>query len=102
VHGVGVGVGVGVSVGLGGGPDCAQYLPPLFPSAGNETPPPQTIISSPVHTAVWPPRPAGALTTLVVTQLSVPGLYLPPVLNRVPPLPLPPQMIISLPVQTAL
>ena len=42
VHGVGVGVGVdvavgvgdavgvGLGVGLGGGPDCAQYLPPVF------------------------------------------------------------------------
>jgi hypothetical protein len=35
-HGVGVGVGVGVAVGVGLGvgvelgPDCAQYLPPLF------------------------------------------------------------------------
>jgi hypothetical protein len=64
VHGVAVGVGVGeavgvdvgdglavaVGVGVGGGPDCAQYLPPVF----KEIPlyPPQTIISLPVHTAV--------------------------------------------------
>jgi hypothetical protein len=60
------------------------------------------IISSPVHSAVCPPRPVGALTTLVAIQLSVPGLYLPPVLNRVPPLALPPQMTISLPVQIEL
>ena len=27
---VGVGVAVAVGVGVGGGPDCAQYLPPVF------------------------------------------------------------------------
>jgi hypothetical protein len=52
--GVGVAVGVGdaVAVGDGGGPVCAQYLPPLLPFSGYRTPPPQTIISSLVHTAV--------------------------------------------------
>ena len=38
---------------------------------------PQTIISLPVHTAVWPPRASGALVVLVAVQLSVLGLYLP-------------------------
>jgi hypothetical protein len=40
-----------VGVGVGVGPDCAQYLPPVF----NQLPqpnPPHTIISLPVHTAV--------------------------------------------------
>ncbi len=46
VHAVGVGVGVGV----GGGPDCAQYLPPVL-KAPLISRPPQTIISLPVHTA---------------------------------------------------
>ena len=41
--------------------------------------PPQTIISLPVHTAVWESRGSGALVGLVAVQLSVPGLYLPPV-----------------------
>ena len=41
--------------------------------------PPQTIISLPVHTAVCPHRPSGALVLLVAIQLSVPGLYRPPV-----------------------
>jgi hypothetical protein len=48
---VGVAVDVGdaveVGVGVGDGPNCAQYLPPVFKS-----PPPQTIISLPVQTAV--------------------------------------------------
>ena len=39
--------------------------------------PPQTIISLPVHTAVWTTRPAGAPVVLVAVQLSVLGLYLP-------------------------
>jgi len=58
-HGVGVGVGVavavavGVGVGVGGGPDCAQYLPPVsrYPPMLKLTPP-HTIISLPLHTAV--------------------------------------------------
>ena len=41
--------------------------------------PPQTIISLPVQTAVWPFVRAGALVMLVAVQLSVLGLYLPPV-----------------------
>jgi hypothetical protein len=69
------GVAVAVAVGVGVGPDCAQYLPPLF------QPPPQTIISLPVHTAVCVYRGSGTFVRLVVVQLSVPGLYLPPVLN---------------------
>src|SRR4029079_8013533 len=83
---------------------CAQYRPPvlrrlkLFPS------PPQTIISLPVHTAVWAPRGVGALFVLVAIQLSVLGSYLPPVFKTPPLLPLctaPPQTIISLRVHTA-
>ena len=44
--------------------------------------PPQTIISLPVHTAVWDSRPTGALVVLVAVQLSVLGLYLPPVFKK--------------------
>ena len=43
---VALGLAVGVAVGVGEGPDCTQYLPPLF------QPPPQTIISVPVQIAV--------------------------------------------------
>ena len=70
------------------------YLPPVFTSVPR--PPPQTIISLPVQTAVCCPRALGALVVLVAVQLSVVGLYLPPVLSLVPP-----QTIISLPVHTA-
>jgi hypothetical protein len=49
--GVGVGLAVAVGVGLGGGPDWAQYLPPVLVWDPG-TSPPQTIISLPVHTAV--------------------------------------------------
>ena len=66
------------------------YLPPVFVSPTPNWYPPQTIISLPVHTAVWPPRPVGALVVLVTVQLSVLGLYLPPVF----PTPCPPQTII--------
>ena len=62
--------------------------------------PPQTIISLPVHTAVWEKRAAGALVVLVAVQLLVPGLYLPPVLKMLL-IATPPQTIISLPVHTA-
>jgi hypothetical protein len=37
----------------------------------------QTIISLPVHTTLWPIRPAGALLALVADQLSADGLYFP-------------------------
>jgi hypothetical protein len=59
------------------------YLPPVFNSGLliSVSPPPQTIISLPVQTAVWSTRAAGALVVLVATQLSVLGLYLPPVLK---------------------
>jgi hypothetical protein len=79
--GVGVGVAVAVAVGVGVGvaaPDCSQYLPPVFKAKGY---PPQTIISLPVHTAVYQTRPAGALLVLVAVQRSVSGSYLPPVLK---------------------
>jgi hypothetical protein len=73
-----------------------QYLPPLL------RPPPQTIISVPVQTAVCPDRAFGALTRLVDNQLSAVGSYLPPVFSCMPPPAYPPQIIISLPIQTAL
>ena len=74
------------------------YLPPVFESP--LIPPPQTIISLPVQTAVWLDRAEGALVVLVAVQLSVLGLYLPPVPKEQLPSS-PPQTIISLPVQTA-
>src|SRR6476646_3135975 len=64
--GVGVAVAVDVAVGVAEGvavgvaPDCAQYLPPSFKSPPGSLSPPQTIISVPVHTAVWLRRPMGA------------------------------------------
>jgi hypothetical protein len=75
------------------------YLPPVFIQGKVKSPPPQTIISLPVHTAVCAARAVGALVVLVATQLSVLGLYLPPVSKTSSPTP--PQTIISLPVQTA-
>jgi hypothetical protein len=54
-----------------------SYLPPVFKAPPPS--PPQTIISLPLHTAVWYCRSAGALVVLVAVQLSVMGLYLPPV-----------------------
>ena len=59
------------------------YLPPVS-NVLPLSPPPQTIISLPVQTAVCPARSLGALVVLVAVQLSVPGLYLPPVLPAVP------------------
>ena len=64
-------------------------------------PPPQTIISLPVQSAVCTNRAVGAFTVLVELQLSLVGLYRPPVFKlQLPPQPLPPQTIISLPVHT--
>jgi hypothetical protein len=60
------------------------YLPPVLKETGKR-PPPQTIISLPVQTAVWPARASGALIMLVAVQLSVVGLYLPPVFKSMPP-----------------
>ena len=100
--GVGVGGGVPVAVGVGVGvevgPDCAQYLPPVFRTKPMADPP-QMIISLPVHTPVRTARAEGALTVVVGTQLSALGLYLPPVL-KTPLVSPPPQTIISLPVHT--
>jgi hypothetical protein len=59
------------------------------------------IISTLVHTAVWPVRGVGALARLVAVQVSVLGLYLPPWFVTKRPSN-PPQMIISTPVHTAL
>src|ERR1051325_3272257 len=73
----------------------------LLPVSGNN-PPPQTIISLPVHTAVWPDRAEGASGIFVGFQLSVSGLYLPPVFGFGRNLSPPPQTIISLPVHTAM
>src|SRR5205823_4841251 len=75
------------------------YLPPVLKML-LPLEPPQTIISPPLHTAVWPYRAAGALVVLVAVQLSVLGLFLPPVLWLLPLLLIPPQTIISLPVHT--
>ena len=46
--------------------------------------PPQTIISLPVHTAVWSYRLVGTLMTLMAVQISVVGLYLAPLSNAKP------------------
>jgi hypothetical protein len=62
--------------------------------------PPQTIISLPVHTAVWKFRASGKFVPVFV-QVSVLGLYRPPVFERPPPMLTPPQTIISLSVHTA-
>ena len=74
-----------------------SYLPPVF-----KKDPPQMIMSLPVHTALCPVRPVGALVVVVAVQLSVLGLYRPPVFKggRMGELN-PPHTIISLPVQTA-
>ena len=45
------------------------YLPPVF--HWRSLYPPQTIISLPVHTAVYLSRPRGAFVVLVATQLSM-------------------------------
>ena len=47
---VALGLPVAVGVGVGVGPDGAQYLPPL-PKSPEASPPPQIIISLPVHMA---------------------------------------------------
>jgi hypothetical protein len=77
------------------------YLPPVFSSKMLLLNPPQTIISLPVHAALWPSRAKGALVVLVGVQVSVLGLYLAPVCKLPPLLSVPPQMIISRPVHTA-
>src|SRR2546426_1160061 len=81
-----------------GADGCAQYLPPVL-VRGN--PPPQTIISLPIQTAVCRSRPSGALFVLVRIQVSVLGLYLPPVFKKVGPKAFPPQTIISPSARTA-
>jgi len=93
-----VGLAVGVVVGVGVGPDCAQYLPPVFKSLPGSLYPPQTIISVPVQTAVCASRPTGAVVAFVGLQVSALRLYLPPVFKKVG---IPPQTIISVPVHTA-
>jgi hypothetical protein len=77
------------------------YLPPVLKKVKPFDDPPHTIISLPVHTAVWFARTSGTLVVLVAVQLSVAGLYLPPVFKRSSCPSTPPQTIISLPVQTA-
>jgi hypothetical protein len=72
-----------------------SYLPPVFKTdSEGSLYPPQTIISEPVQTAVWPLLPKGAFVTEVAVHESLTGSYLPPVLKEDPP-----QIIISLPVQ---
>jgi hypothetical protein len=56
-----------------------SYLPPVFKRGA--APPPQTIISLPVHTDSGSVRALGAPMVLVAVQLSVVGSYLPPVLK---------------------
>ena len=63
--------------------------------------PPQTIISCPVHTPVWPMRGGATLVVAVAVQVSVTGLYRPPVPSKARLFVAPPQTIISEPVQTA-
>ena len=70
---------VGVQVSVFG-----LYLPPVF-TAVEKSPPPQTIISVPVHTAVAPERPVGALVVLVAVHVSVLGLYRAPELRNALP-----------------
>jgi hypothetical protein len=78
------------------------YLAPVSKSiAGQQKTPAQMIISLPVHTAVCESRADGALTALIVAQLSPVGLYLPPVLQSLNVESTPPHTIISLPVHTA-
>src|SRR3989442_1659687 len=78
------------------------YLPPVFNGRKFPPTPPQTIISTPVRTAVWEYRASGAWVVLVGIQVSVFGFYLPPVFNA-PLSPDPPQTSItsSLPDHTA-
>src|SRR3954452_12168452 len=76
------------------------YLPPVLAREGKPAAsPPQTIISVPVHTAVWFARALGPLELFVNVQVSVTGSYLPPE-SKIELL-RPPRMIISLPVHTA-
>lgn len=79
------------------------YRPPVFSGFKPVVPPdpPQTIISVPVHTAVWPDRSLGALVVVIGVHVSVAGSYRPPVLVRALEPFVPPQTIISVPVQTA-
>ena len=57
------------------------YLPPVLKKVLPPVPPPQTIISLPLHTAVCLIRASGALVVLVAAQRSLLGLYRPPVLR---------------------
>ena len=76
------------------------YRPPLLKKGLPFPIPPQTIISLPVHTAVWLFREAGTFAPVLVgTHVSVPGVYRPPLFPTPPTSP--PQTIISLPVHTA-
>ena len=54
----------------------ALYLPPVFKSVLLPTPP-QTIISLPVHTAVWALRPSGTFVLLVAVQVIRVGIVSP-------------------------
>src|SRR5262245_16292858 len=74
-----------------------SYRPPS-PRTVVPSVPPQTIISVPVHVAVWPDRGNGPIR--VGVQESLVGEYRPPVSSTDVPS-RPPQTIISSPVQTA-
>ena len=76
------------------------YLPPVL-KLPKPSPPPQTIISLPVQTAVWLRSRLGALTVLVAVQLFAAGLYLAASVKRGTGPFHPPQTIISLPFHTA-
>jgi hypothetical protein len=79
-----------------------EYRPPVASDPFPESPP-HTIISEPVHVALWNARPIGAPAVKVASQLSVAGEYRPPVPAKLlqDPDVQPPQTIISEPVQTA-
>src|ERR1700730_9102654 len=73
------------------------WRPPVLAWNVELSPPPQTIISLPVQTAVCRYRPSGVLVVRTGVQVSAVGLYIPPVL-KVSPYP-PPKTTISFPVQ---
>ena len=79
--GVAVAVAVGVAVGVGVGPDCAQYLPPLFTTADVISSAPNDHFTASPDCRVNVSGSWAHLVVLVAIQLSVPGLYLPPVLK---------------------
>ena len=92
--------GVGVGVGVGGGPDCAQYLPPVFDRF--------PLISTPAPNDHFAADPDGCVrvsgsrraSVLVAVQAVRAGVISAARVKRLRSS-VPPQTIISLPVQTA-